>query len=342
MKPNTNYLHVFLWLVLCLPCSIFASDAAINELISNGEKIVRSNWPPEYMGTNLDIDIPQPEPCPPGMGFEDCIDWVTDQLPPRNPRPQGGGSPCIQRDNNGDIKIKLSYAVYTAVYAQSHPNIYLRYTVGGDSGILSPSNMGSFVNSAAGTTLFAKTVTMDLSSLQAGQLFQYTFELLTKDANNQYIPYPVDDHPDLFVEYIEIPNPWDNDKTIVTGWKPLCGGLILPSSPLQSDNSNRVIFQESKLNPTTSSISTTDIIDEIEVKAYPNPFTNQLTIKGNITENSTLQLFDIQGKLIYYEELVNFAEDSSKMIDTSSFPLGMYYCQIKNIHSSQTIKVVKR
>jgi len=78
----------------------------------------------------------------------------------------------------------------------------------------------------------------------------------------------------------------------------------------------------------TYGVTDTDDVQEINLKAYPNPVTNMLYLdnyEGNI------MIYDIYGKLIYNDFV-------STQIDVSFLPSGLY---ILNTNNGQSMKIVK-
>jgi hypothetical protein len=72
---------------------------------------------------------------------------------------------------------------------------------------------------------------------------------------------------------------------------------------------------------------------ELFMNVYPNPFNDQLMVKG---ENGLLELRDINGKLIHSEELTG-----NSIIETSALPSGMYFLQLTNDRGTALQKVIK-
>jgi hypothetical protein len=72
---------------------------------------------------------------------------------------------------------------------------------------------------------------------------------------------------------------------------------------------------------------------ELFMNVYPNPFNDQLMVKG---ENGLLELRDINGKLIHSEELTG-----NSIIETSALPSGLYFLQLTNDRGTALQKVIK-
>jgi hypothetical protein len=72
---------------------------------------------------------------------------------------------------------------------------------------------------------------------------------------------------------------------------------------------------------------------ELSMNVYPNPFNDQLIVKG---ENGLLEFRDLSGKLIHSEELTG-----NTLIETSALPSGIYFLQLTNDRGTALQKVIK-
>ncbi len=83
-------------------------------------------------------------------------------------------------------------------------------------------------------------------------------------------------------------------------------------------------------------LSTIDILNNISINIYPNPFSNNFTIE-NAPIESEINLYNSTGKLIYHTKLNN-----SKTVQTSQLRNGLYYMVISKdnrmIYSEKIIK----
>ncbi|MGB0861271.1 MAG: T9SS type A sorting domain-containing protein [Saprospiraceae bacterium] len=91
-------------------------------------------------------------------------------------------------------------------------------------------------------------------------------------------------------------------------------------------------------------VSTTDVFDnEIAVKAYPNPFREQLIIEADITSKDefvNVQIFDINGRLAQQEQY-DGTGNMRLNINTSDLSSGIYILKIQTKNRFQTVKLVK-
>lgn len=80
------------------------------------------------------------------------------------------------------------------------------------------------------------------------------------------------------------------------------------------------------------------------VKVYPNPFANEFTIEVNdeFSQDTTIELFDLQGKLIGTKTLDNH-QSLNKIIWYNTQPLkkGIYFLRLSDKNLTETIKLVK-
>lgn len=68
---------------------------------------------------------------------------------------------------------------------------------------------------------------------------------------------------------------------------------------------------------------------------YPNPSSEYLTIENKTAETYTLYLYDILGKLVYQESMLD-----SKTIDVTSYQHGTYFLKIANDKSAFVKKLI--
>jgi hypothetical protein len=89
-------------------------------------------------------------------------------------------------------------------------------------------------------------------------------------------------------------------------------------------------------------ISTTVGINEttinLELSVYPNPTTDFLTLKVEKTEGLSIQLYDLQGKVITSKTL----NSTSTNISLEAQPSAIYFLKVtKNNHLVKTFKIIK-
>ena len=80
----------------------------------------------------------------------------------------------------------------------------------------------------------------------------------------------------------------------------------------------------------------TEAITGAVVKAYPNPFTDALHITG--AEGSRLRLISMIGMTVHTREITS----SDETVYLNQLPVGVYFLQLENAGTVQTIKVIKQ
>jgi len=73
----------------------------------------------------------------------------------------------------------------------------------------------------------------------------------------------------------------------------------------------------------------------LEMSVYPNPTTNYLTLKVEITENLSYHLFDMQGKVIVSKKIT----DNTTTVVMESLPTSTYLLKVTD--SNKTVKTFK-
>jgi hypothetical protein len=79
-----------------------------------------------------------------------------------------------------------------------------------------------------------------------------------------------------------------------------------------------------------------------KMKFYPNPNTGKFTLDFNLTEKGTtsVNIFNLEGKSVYTEELKDFSGNYNKEIDISTNPKGVYFVKISQGAHAQLKKIV--
>lgn len=71
---------------------------------------------------------------------------------------------------------------------------------------------------------------------------------------------------------------------------------------------------------------------------YPNPFNNQINIENYNSSNSTIQILDLNGKIINIQLIEN---ENNVIIETLNFSKGIYFLRVINSHFLHSYKMVK-
>ncbi|WP_445452835.1 T9SS type A sorting domain-containing protein [Flavobacterium sp. 25HG05S-40] len=88
----------------------------------------------------------------------------------------------------------------------------------------------------------------------------------------------------------------------------------------------------------SNTLNVNETNNSLNLKMYPNPFTNAINWNGENNIDYKLQLFTLDGKLI------NEEKTSNNMIDLSFLVSGMYLFVVEdlNLHSKSTYKIIKK
>ena len=76
------------------------------------------------------------------------------------------------------------------------------------------------------------------------------------------------------------------------------------------------------------------------VSIFPNPFTSYISINYKIDERLNFKLFDVNGKLIYNDDLI--FNSNRKEINLSTLSRGFYFVTIKSKNSTFNTKLIKQ
>jgi len=86
----------------------------------------------------------------------------------------------------------------------------------------------------------------------------------------------------------------------------------------------------------TASLSANDFTLINKLKLYPNPAQNQVTIEANELTNASLQIMDINGRVLQIQNLQN-----TNTINIENFQTGVYLFKITSQEGTITQRVVK-
>ena len=81
-----------------------------------------------------------------------------------------------------------------------------------------------------------------------------------------------------------------------------------------------------------------------EFSIFPNPFSNSTTLEFNFSnaKNVSINIYDITGRAVQNISIKEPIKGKNKIeIDLSKFKSGIYFCKLKSIEKTQTIKLVK-
>jgi hypothetical protein len=90
-------------------------------------------------------------------------------------------------------------------------------------------------------------------------------------------------------------------------------------------------------NGTSCTLSNATVnLSELNIVAYPNPVTSQLTITGLSTASNTIEIYAYNGKLLKSFD----TKEVEAKLDFSSFSDGVYLIKIQNADNNFTIKKI--
>lgn len=84
-------------------------------------------------------------------------------------------------------------------------------------------------------------------------------------------------------------------------------------------------------------ITANEELSDFEVKVFPNPTSDRITIQSDNFKNSTLQIFDNLGRQILQQNIIK----SETVLDISNFKTGQYLLQIERDNKRSVYKIGK-
>jgi len=79
------------------------------------------------------------------------------------------------------------------------------------------------------------------------------------------------------------------------------------------------------------------------IKIYPNPFNDNITItfNDNYNEEIDLRMFDITGKLVIHEKYFSLNKEKSIILNTNRLMSGIFIINIQGDRQLQSFKLIK-
>lgn len=106
-------------------------------------------------------------------------------------------------------------------------------------------------------------------------------------------------------------------------------------------NNNELIEDMIWFNPWENGVSVEDFEFKNNIAVYPNPANTELKVKLLLTnfETSTVELYDMQGRVVLSENVAAAVLDASYTVDVSEIPNGIYTVRVTNGDQVSTSKV---
>ena len=89
----------------------------------------------------------------------------------------------------------------------------------------------------------------------------------------------------------------------------------------------------------TSIPTNTNNISSTNFNLYPNPAKDKVNIVLNNNDVKDITITDVTGRTIYTEKVAS--NTNSVIVNTSNYPSGIYFCEIKGTTTVETIKFTK-
>jgi hypothetical protein len=129
---------------------------------------------------------------------------------------------------------------------------------------------------------------------------------------------------------------------------------IIPASMLFRNSTS--VMERTMIQPGTASMSAKETIglkptdfssnlqDGPGIKVFPNPFSNSLQINVNNLRNSKfeLTLLNASGQVVWSKDVENYNFLYHQSINTSNFPIGIYFLNVFQDNKTTTYKLIKQ
>ncbi len=139
---------------------------------------------------------------------------------------------------------------------------------------------------------------------------------------------------------------FDRDSTYLNIWEGV-NSFISVADVTSDGNLDMLIGNYSggvafyKGNTTLINVGTDEQVNRLNnIKIYPNPTNNQITIDLDMlpTKNTTLQITDLVGKMLYNQTITN----AKTVINLNNYNQGIYLVKLSNDNGIKVYKVVKK
>jgi hypothetical protein len=148
---------------------------------------------------------------------------------------------------------------------------------------------------------------------------------------------------DALTGIIELGGTWTNNS----GEGTLDGSVWTPAETTTAGSYTFGYAVSNGVCPEQTSTATINLIsclgiDDNEatfLSVYPNPVSDNLNVQINAVENGVIEVLDIQGKVLFKENLGNFT--GNYLIEMSRYEDGMYIVRLSSENTIQEVRVVK-
>jgi hypothetical protein len=117
------------------------------------------------------------------------------------------------------------------------------------------------------------------------------------------------------------------------------------TEPVPSINYYRLRMENTDKTFKYSKIVTLDFLEDITIKAYPSPFSTDVTIEIDVPQNSTgdmtVNMVDAKGQVVFTKKIVGAGRKTSFNVRTDDFSSGTYILWIKKGNDVWQQKITK-
>lgn len=242
-------------------------------------------------------------------------------------------------DNEG-VGIAQNLSICSDEYTFNAPSIYLNFEFFKNGSPISSGSSSTFkyTNLANGDQLVLRVSNQSCQKTYAPKIIK-TFDLPNAEftVEKNWFNYTFDAEEKSLSQY-----EWQVDTSKTIGTATLIKSLLAYSGKsltvqLKTRNNTGCIDSSSQ-NLTIPDFSNINSDFKSKVKINPNPFNNQLTL-SNINSNSTINVFNIHGQLMYEKKL---SSENQLEINTNKWGNGIYIIQIQNQFEMSYFKLIKQ
>lgn len=120
-----------------------------------------------------------------------------------------------------------------------------------------------------------------------------------------------------------------------SGFPPITGPLF---NLLCFRNNNQLIYYNTNYNYCYANNIGINDFENPKISVYPNPITDNLFIENILNKDSQLQIFDVYGRLVFNQNLI----EQNNTISVSNLKRGIYYVEIYNKNNKVFTKKISK